>query len=112
MCGIIGEFAFRASLIAKDDFMRLQRLSTKRGPDAEGYFSNEKDFQFGFNRLAILDLSSKGMQPMHSPSGRYTMVFNGEVYNHYQLRAQLPNHQSIESTSDSATICLMLDHMG
>lgn len=112
MCGIIGEFAVRDSLLAKDDFIRLQKLSHLRGPDAQGYFSDEKNIQFGFNRLAILDLSSKGMQPMHSPSGRYIIVFNGEIYNHLTLRKQLPEHQAIESTSDTATICSMLDHLG
>jgi len=112
MCGIVGEFAFRDTLLAKEEFIRLQKLSHKRGPDAQGYFSDEKNIQFGFNRLAILDLSSKGMQPMHSPSGRYIIVFNGEIYNHTTLRKQLPNYQAIESTSDTATICSMLDHCG
>lgn len=112
MCGIIGEFVVQSKLIERDEFIRLQKLSHKRGPDAQGYFSDGKNIQFGFNRLAILDLSSKGMQPMHSPSGRYTIVFNGEIYNHTTLRKQLPNYEAIASTSDTATICSMLDHLG
>jgi asparagine synthase (glutamine-hydrolysing) len=112
MCGILGEFTIRDNLIEKDEFIQLQKLSHKRGPDAQGYFSEGKHIQLGFNRLAILDLSSKGMQPMHSPSGRYTLVFNGEIYNHIALRKQLPDYRAIESTSDTATICSMLDHLG
>ena len=52
---------------------------------------NDNNFQFGFNRLSILDLSENGNQPIHSSSGRYTMVFNGEIYNHLELRKLLPS---------------------
>lgn len=61
-----------------------------RGPDDSGVWENaQAGVGFGFRRLAILDLSPLGHQPMHSRSGRYTITFNGEVYNHGDLRREL-----------------------
>ena len=61
-----------------------------RGPDAEGSWQDNKlGLVLGHQRLAILDISSAGAQPMHSHCGRYVLVFNGEIYNHLQLRQQL-----------------------
>ena len=87
MCGILGEFVYNNhSLIDRSRFLSLLELSRNRGPDSQGYFTNDNNFQFGFNRLSILDLSENGNQQIQSPSRRYTMVFNGEIYNHLQLR--------------------------
>ena len=91
MCGILGEFAFKGSLIEKEKFLSLLMKSRKRGPDTDGHFSNEKNLRLGFNRLAILDLTENAHQPIHSPSTRYSMVFNGEIYNHLELRNTLPD---------------------
>ena len=56
-----------------------------RGPDDEGYFSSS-DVVFGFRRLAILDLTPTGHQPMVSADGRRVIVFNGEIFNYLELR--------------------------
>jgi len=64
-----------------------------RGPDDHGSWeSADRCLAFGFRRLAIVDLSPNGHQPMSSASGRFVMVFNGEVYNHAELRRELASH--------------------
>jgi asparagine synthase (glutamine-hydrolysing) len=61
-----------------------------RGPDANGFWTDETTgIALAHRRLSIIDLSPAGAQPMLSPSGRYVLVFNGEIYNHLQLRSQL-----------------------
>lgn len=113
MCGIFGEFANSSRLLDKSEFLKLNALSYRRGPDSSGHYSDQLHVQFGFNRLAILDLSENGDQPMHSPSGRYTVVFNGEIYNHLEIRQQMArsNHR-YKGTSDTETIVTALDHFG
>ncbi|MBU3677881.1 MAG: asparagine synthase (glutamine-hydrolyzing), partial [Chitinophagaceae bacterium] len=58
-------------------------------PDMDGYYSDEQRFRFGFKRLAILDLSEAGNQPMLSRDGEWVMLMNGEVYNYKELHAQI-----------------------
>src|SRR5262245_61159115 len=61
-----------------------------RGPDDSGTWQDENlPLVFAFRRLSIIDLSSEGHQPMQSSSGRYIIVFNGEIYNFLELRAEL-----------------------
>ena len=114
MCGILGELVFGGQpLSSKDKFLQLLQLSNSRGPDSTGYYSNNKNIQFGFNRLAILDLSENGNQPIHSPSGRYTMVFNGEIYNHLDLRCSLPQDKfSFKGNGDTESLIACFDHYG
>lgn len=89
MCGILGHLGrpiTRAAFQAA-----LDRLA-HRGPDGEGLheaFHDGSQLLLGHRRLAILDLSPAGAQPMHSADGRYSMVFNGEIYNYRALRAGL-----------------------
>ena len=61
-----------------------------RGPDAENVWTNDRaGIAFGHRRLAILDLTEAGAQPMHSECGRFTITFNGEIYNHLDIRKEL-----------------------
>ena len=60
----------------------------RRGPDSEGHYTYDS-VGLGFRRLAILDLSADGNQPMTDESGRYTIVFNGEIFNYRELREKL-----------------------
>ena len=94
MCGIAGFFdpgrrldPARYDAVAGAMADRLAH----RGPDDRGVWSDgEAGIALGFRRLAIIDLSSAGHQPMLSPDGNLVMVFNGEIYNHRALRAELP----------------------
>lgn len=83
MCGIAG-------FVGSGDRGVLERMTRRlahRGPDAEGYHI-EGPVHLGHRRLSILDLSG-GAQPMSTPDGKLTIVFNGEIYNHAELRAEL-----------------------
>ena len=88
MCGILG-------LIHKDARARWSDLSAAnlatlahRGPDSTGVLS-DAHIQFGHTRLSIIDLTSAGHQPMTYAQGRYTVTYNGEIYNHLELRQEL-----------------------
>jgi len=104
MCGIIGRVHKRsfghASRNASNDVHAshtphwpalpekdILRLS-HRGPDGIGQYSDEY-IQFGHARLSIIDLSDAGHQPMLSQDGRYVVTYNGEIYNHLELRSEL-----------------------
>lgn len=88
MCGIVGIWGplrdKRGSVASACTRMR------HRGPDSEGYWEDEgAELALGHVRLAIIDTSSAGAQPMHSACGRYVLVLNGEIYNHMALREAL-----------------------
>ena len=85
MCGFLAEFSFNnQELTALSDFETLLARSKHRGPDSTE-IAQGVNYQLGFNRLAILDLSEHGNQPKYSPSKRYHVVFNGEIYNYKEL---------------------------
>ncbi len=110
MCGFLGEYSYSKNLLESEDFKTLLALSKHRGPDATDVTRGE-NYQLGFNRLAILDLSAKGNQPKTSASGRYQMVFNGEIYNYKELQAafQLEN---LQSTSDTEVLLHLIERLG
>src|SRR5262249_9324175 len=83
-----------------------------RGPDDCGHFS-EGRIGLGFRRLAILDLSPAGHQPMVSDDGRFVIVFNGEIYNYLELRKELIDAgYSFRSTGDSEVLLNAYRHWG
>ena len=111
MCGFLGEFSFNSnSVTSEDSFLQLLELSKHRGPDATEVYRTTQ-CQLGFNRLAILDLSEKGNQPKTSPSGRFSIVFNGEIYNFKEL-ASTYELLDLKSTSDTEVIVHLLDRIG
>jgi asparagine synthase (glutamine-hydrolysing) len=86
MCGIVGVFERTAG--ADEAVVRSMAAAiVHRGPDDEGYFV-DGPVALGFRRLSIIDLRD-GHQPMRSDCGRYTIVFNGEIYNHREIRREL-----------------------
>ena len=90
MCGICGEFQFGDGA-GRDEatVARLSALMARRGPDDAGQWHDGARAWLAFRRLAILDLSPTGHQPMLTPDGRFAIVFNGEIYNFRELRAEL-----------------------
>lgn len=103
MCGIFGECS--ADLLNADSFMELLQLSRQRGPDHTGTYRIEQEMQFGFNRLSIRDLSVHGHQPTQSPNNKFTLVFNGEIYNCEALISKFNlNRDRFRSTSDTEVI--------
>src|SRR4051794_32746927 len=92
MCGIAGFVGgdWSAPARVKATVTRMNDVMRHRGPDqADSWMDAESRAALVFNRLAIIDLSPAGYQPMHSRSGRYVIVFNGEVYNNRDLRHAL-----------------------
>ena len=86
MCGIAGIIG-RAALPEKAEMQAMLDCIRHRGPDGEGAFA-EGNVLLGHRRLAIIDLSDDGVQPM-TYAGRYTIVYNGEIYNYIELREEL-----------------------
>ena len=95
MCGILGEYSPSNSLPSIERFKKILDISKSRGPNESSIKSISGKVRFGFNRLSILDLSKEASQPIWSPSGRYLIVFNGEIYNHIELRKNLGHLEQI-----------------
>jgi asparagine synthase (glutamine-hydrolysing) len=92
MCGISGIWRRSGASVdsIRDEIRRMSATIRHRGPDDDGEFVDETSgIAFGFRRLKIIDLTAAGAQPMTSASGRYVIEFNGEVYNHRELLAEL-----------------------
>ena len=108
MCGIGGHFAYGGPPLSKDA-APLERVSLRmrpRGPDGSGIFvSDDRRIGLVHRRLAIIDLSEAGVQPMHDPSTGLTIVFNGEIYNYRELKAELLSRgHTFRSTSDTEVL--------
>lgn len=115
MCGFAG---YSSNLHAVDPCILSDmgnRISS-RGPDSFGqWISSSKQFGFVHRRLAILDLSTAGNQPAESSCGRYTLVFNGEIYNHLHLRKYLHSSGILypwRSNCDTETLLVLLTYLG
>jgi asparagine synthase (glutamine-hydrolysing) len=91
MCGITGLFTTKPCPGGLEDTVRRMADTLRhRGPDDHGTWTSEPEgIALGFRRLSIVDLSALGHQPMASQSGRFTLAFNGEIYNHNALREEL-----------------------
>ena len=89
MCGLTGFLDYsqrRSSSVNEDTIRRMTATLIHRGPDDGGVWTDaHSGIALGHRRLAILDLSAAGHQPMASASGRYVIAFNGEIYNHLAI---------------------------
>jgi asparagine synthase (glutamine-hydrolysing) len=116
MCGVAGVFASggRSPEELERIALRMSGAIAHRGPDDDGVWVDPTaGVALGFRRLAIVDLSAQGHQPMRSASGRYIIIFNGEVYNHRILRRELESSGcSFRGHSDTEVILAAFDRWG
>ena len=105
MCGILGIYNLDGSSVIKDTIVEMGNQINHRGPDGEGIFV-QNNMGFVHKRLAILDPTEKGQQPMHSKDGKWVVVFNGCIYNFKELREELVGKgHTFNSESDTEVIC-------
>ena len=112
MCGFVG---FCSNLENIDTLKMMSKAIRHRGPDDSGYWQeNTFNVFFAHRRLSILELSKLGHQPMTSPSGRFTIIYNGEIYNHLELRKLLEKNlnASWKGNSDTETILYAFEIWG
>ena len=104
MCGIAGIVTLDGRTADPETVRRMTRRLAHRGPDGEGVVADGTAV-LGNRRLAVIDLSAAGTQPMRDASGRYTITFNGEVYNYVELRDDLVALGArFRSTSDTEVL--------
>jgi asparagine synthase (glutamine-hydrolysing) len=110
MCGIAGIITYQANLLSVHRIKKMTDALAHRGPDGEGCWINENNTTgFGHRRLAIIDLSTTGSQPMHYLN-RYTILHNGEIYNYIELKELLQQKgYQFCSTSDTEVILAAYD---
>jgi asparagine synthase (glutamine-hydrolysing) len=116
MCGLAGIFAYHdaADPVDRAELRAMRERMLARGPDGAGeWFSADERVGLAHRRLAILDLSARGAQPMASADGRYVIVFNGEIYNHPQLRSELERDGVVyRSGTDTETLLHLHARLG
>jgi asparagine synthase (glutamine-hydrolysing) len=88
MCGICGIINFSQLQVDESGIRNMMQQMKHRGPDDEGIFI-DSNVGLGFVRLSIIDLSASGNQPMFDPTGRFVIVFNGEIYNYIEISEEL-----------------------
>ncbi|MER9235579.1 asparagine synthase (glutamine-hydrolyzing) [Mesorhizobium sp. M0622] len=116
MCGIAGILLAPDSADTKP-LKAIEQMTAAlrhRGPDGEAFWiHSEAGLAFGHRRLAIVDLSEAGRQPMHSESGRYVVTFNGEIYNFRDLRRELESTgRHFRGTSDTEVMLGAIESWG
>lgn len=111
MCGIVGEIGLAGRAINRRALTAANAALAHRGPDGEGLYVGD-GIGLGHRRLSIIDLDG-GAQPWHSECGRYVLVFNGEIYNYLELRAELETEGvAFRSQSDTEVLLALLARRG
>lgn len=111
MCGIVGIVTKDSSVALGKVVQHMRDTISYRGPDDAGLYAGT-GIALGHRRLSILDLTSAGHQPMSTPDGRFTIVFNGEIYNYEQLRRQYIAGVPLHSSSDTEVLLHLLAQQG
>lgn len=111
MCGISGIINLDKSRALESQISIMNQVIQHRGPDSSQYYLYE-NLALGHRRLSIIDLTEEGNQPMHYKN-KYTIVFNGEIYNYIEIKNELIlNHYTFESSSDTEVILCAYDFWG
>ena len=113
MCGIAGFIS--TSGYNSENLLEMAKTLSHRGPDDQGFWINPDDgIGLAHTRLSILDLSPAGHQPMESSSGRYVMIYNGEIYNHKDLLKDLESikPRNLRGHSDTEILLLGIEEWG
>lgn len=111
MCGINGIFSYNwaADPIDREELLATRDRMTARGPDGAGlWISDDARIGLGHRRLAIIDLSDSGGQPMRTREGRVTVTFNGEIYNYRDLRRELESKGYVFRSQSDTEVLLHL----
>lgn len=114
MCGIAAIFSKNGKTVQAELISPISTAMQTRGPDGEGTWASDcGTVVLAHRRLAIIDLSDRALQPMHSASGKYTLVYNGEIYNFCELRQKLVSKNYLfRTTSDTEVILALFEHEG
>ena len=109
MCGITGILSFDSKEIKSEVIHSMNNQQIHRGPDGEGIWINDtSNVGLGHRRLSILDLSERGAQPMHLANNRFSITFNGEIYNYVELKKELLDSGVSFSTETDTEVLLVL----
>ena len=113
MCGIAGIVSLNSKGIEMGLIRNMTDAIAHRGPDGEGFWMDaDAQVSFGHKRLSVIDLSHAGDQPMHYLD-RYSMVFNGEIYNYIELKEKLKRAgYHFKSDSDTEVLLALYDQKG
>ena len=112
MCGIGGIVALRSEPVPKEALLRMNDTVHHRGPDDEGYYCEHSDVGLAMRRLSIIDRQG-GHQPIHNEDNSIWVIFNGEIYNHHELRSllQASGHQ-FYTASDTEVFVHLYEEYG
>lgn len=109
MCGIVGIVANNTNLVQENKLYQMATALRHRGPDGEGIWINKSQHVgLAHRRLSIIDLSNAAAQPMHY--NRFTIVYNGEIYNYLELKADLQKKGYVFTTASDTEVLLAMWH--
>ena len=110
MCGIVGILGFDPQ--GEENVRKMAQQLVHRGPDADGFFCSESLYM-GHRRLSIIDLDARSNQPFVSASGRFVLIYNGEIYNYREIAGQLAREGvRLRTQSDTEVIVEAFERWG